>query len=57
MSVTIEQLDADDTIGAAWVEEAERRYQDVRVGRETGLPLAGSFAKMLARVPAIGCIT
>ena len=38
MSMTIDQLDADDTIEVAWAEAAERRYPDVRVGRETGLP-------------------
>ena len=57
MSMTIDQLDADDTIEVPWVEEGERRNQDVRMGRETGLPAAGLYARMRAQVPAIGCVT
>ena len=57
MSLTIDQLDADDTIEVAWVEEAACRHQDVRMGRETGLPLAGLYDRMRAQLPVIGCVT
>ena len=39
-------LGADDQIESAWVEEAERRYEELRMGRETGLPLEGFRAAL-----------
>jgi putative addiction module component (TIGR02574 family) len=37
----IARLETDDEIEAAWIEEAERRYEELRTGRDTGLPLEG----------------
>jgi putative addiction module component (TIGR02574 family) len=39
-------IGATDEIEAAWIEEAERRYEDLRTGRDTGLPLEGFRNKL-----------
>ncbi len=44
-------IGADDDIELAWVEEAERRYEELRTGHETGLPLEGFRARMQAQLP------
>jgi putative addiction module component (TIGR02574 family) len=47
----IASLNTDDEIESAWVEEAERRYDELRAGRDTGLPLEGFRARIQAQFP------
>jgi putative addiction module component (TIGR02574 family) len=47
----IASLGAENEIEEAWVEEAERRYEELRSGRDTGLPLDGFRARMQAQIP------
>lgn len=42
--------EADTAIDAAWAEEAERRYEELRAGTVKGVPVAEALAKARARL-------
>ena len=41
-------LDVDDEVEEAWIEEAERRLEEVRSGKEPGIPIEQLASRMQA---------
>lgn len=46
----IASLDEEDEVARAWVEEAGRRYQELRSGTARGVPAEDVFARMRDRL-------
>lgn len=44
--VLIASLDEEDEIGQAWIDEAERRYEELHSGKVKGIPAEEVFARV-----------
>ena len=48
--VLIASLDEEDEIAQAWIDESERRYEELRSGKIKGIPAEEVFARVRSRL-------